>query len=310
MALVNGAQGDTIAFHGNSLLYHSSGRTTAIFESIDVDTQVVTPIGTASGESYCMGYRGETIQMYGSNETGNLYTVNIGTGARTIIGPFSPSVSNRGLAFGPLAPTPTPPTLGNYPNATVTLSGNTTVTPDALPTDAAGINVSTDTNFKGTFVADPATGVVRVTDAQPAGTYTVTVKALNEGGSMSKTFTLTVQNGTACLTAPQFGNAADVGISGSQPRAVAIGDFNNDGKQDLVSADIDASNLSVRIGNGTGGFTGSTSVNLGSGRNPNDVAIGDFNNDGNQDFATANQGSDTVSIILGDGWVALARVPS
>ena len=46
-ALGNGADGESIAFHGNGLLYHSSGNSTALFESIDVDTQVVTPIGSA-----------------------------------------------------------------------------------------------------------------------------------------------------------------------------------------------------------------------------------------------------------------------
>ena len=47
-ALGNGADGETIAFHGNGLMYHSSGNASAMFESVNVDTQVVTPIGTAS----------------------------------------------------------------------------------------------------------------------------------------------------------------------------------------------------------------------------------------------------------------------
>ena len=48
-ALGNGADGETIAFHGNGLMYHSSGNASAMFESVNVDTQVVTPIGTAVG---------------------------------------------------------------------------------------------------------------------------------------------------------------------------------------------------------------------------------------------------------------------
>src|SRR5438552_3552292 len=83
--------------------------------------------------------------------------------------------------------------LGNYPDTSVPLSGNTTVTPDAAPTNTTSINVSTSTSFKGTFTGDSATGVVRITDAHPAGTYTVTVRAFN-GPSLTatKTFTLTV----------------------------------------------------------------------------------------------------------------------
>src|SRR5439155_22386496 len=85
--------------------------------------------------------------------------------------------------------------LGNYPDASVPLSGDTTVTPDATPANTTSINVSTDTNFNGTFAASPTTGVVTVTDAHPAGTYTVTVTAFGSGGSSTtKTFTLTVTN--------------------------------------------------------------------------------------------------------------------
>ena len=67
--------------------------------------------------------------------------------------------------------------LGNYPDTSVPLGGNTTVTPDAIPINTASINVSTNTNFNGTFAASPTTGRVIVTDAHPAGNYTVTVKA-------------------------------------------------------------------------------------------------------------------------------------
>src|SRR6476659_1171064 len=68
------------------------------------------------------------------------------------------------------------PTLGNYPDITIPLSSDTTVTPDASPTNTTAINVSTSTNFKGKLEGYPTTGVVRVTDAHPAETYTVTVK--------------------------------------------------------------------------------------------------------------------------------------
>src|SRR5678815_1872972 len=64
-------------------------------------------------------------------------------------------------------------TLGNYPDTSVPLSGNTVVAPDAAPTNTTSINVSTNTNFKGTFAASPTTGVVAVTDAHPSGNYTV-----------------------------------------------------------------------------------------------------------------------------------------
>ena len=84
-ALGNGADGETIAFHGNGLMYHSSGNAAALFESVNVDTQVVTPIGTAVGEMFAMGYNPTNAQLYGSDIGSNLFTIDIATGARTLI---------------------------------------------------------------------------------------------------------------------------------------------------------------------------------------------------------------------------------
>src|ERR1700719_79567 len=92
------------------------------------------------------------------------------------------------------------PTLGNYPNTTVSLSAGTAVTPDAPPTNTTSIDVSTSTNFDGTLEGDPTTGVVRVTDAHPAGTYTVTVRAfIGECLPATTTFTLTVTTPVTCV---------------------------------------------------------------------------------------------------------------
>ena len=195
------------------------------------------------------------------------------------------------------------PTLGTYPNATAAVGANTTVTPAGAPTGVTRINVSANTNFKGTFIASPATGVVRVTDAHPAGSYLVTIKAFdNVDNSTIRTFTLTVTNGTMCNAAVQFTNQftnnADI-PTGVAPRSIAIGDFNNDGIQDIATANSFAQSVSIRFGDGFGHFSGTTNVSVGS--NPYSIAIGDFNNDGNQDFATANRDTNTVSIRLGNG---------
>src|SRR3954447_26492724 len=63
---------------------------------------------------------------------------------------------------------PLAPGLGNYPNASIVLSANTTVTPTASPTSTTRMTVSTSTHFHGRLEGIPATGVVRVTDAHPA----------------------------------------------------------------------------------------------------------------------------------------------
>ncbi|MGB4990441.1 MAG: FG-GAP-like repeat-containing protein [Pyrinomonadaceae bacterium] len=198
-------------------------------------------------------------------------------------------------------PTPAPPTLGDYANTGVVLAGNTTITPSVPPTNTTSVNVSTNSSFNGELTADPVTGVVRITNAHPAGVYTVTVTAFGPGGMTTETFGLTVTSGTACTGIGFTSPAVPQVPAGSSPASVAIGDLNNDGHQDIAAANFSSASISIRLGDGAGGFTSPTIPQVSVGTGPESVAIGDFNRDGNQDLATANFNSASVSIRLGDG---------
>ena len=89
---------------------------------------------------------------------------------------------------------------------------------------------------------------------------------------------------------------------GQTPRSIAVGDFNRDGKQDLITANDQFANNSVSLllGNGDGSF-GPASVFV-SGQQPMDIAVGDFNRDGRLDAVTADIGSP-----LGFPWGWLER---
>ena len=187
--------------------------------------------------------------------------------------------------------------LGNYPDTSILLSTDTTVTPDVAPTNTTSINVSTSTNFKGKLEGYPDTGVVRITDAHPAGTYLVTVRALN-GGSLiaTKNFTLTVTTPPTC--SPVSFAPATTFPAGSFTASVAVGDFNGDGNQDLAVGN--SNGVAIVLGDGTGNFSAATNF-AASGTEHYGIAVGDFNGDGKQDLVVANFDASNVSILLGNG---------
>ncbi len=88
-------------------------------------------------------------------------------------------------------------------------------------------------------------------------------------------------------------------VTGPNPSAIAVGDFNGDGKLDLAVAMFGNNDVYIYTGNGDGtfSFAGFRAV----GTQPVAIVAGDFNHDGNLDLATANSGSSNVSILLGNG---------
>ena len=88
-------------------------------------------------------------------------------------------------------------------------------------------------------------------------------------------------------------------VSGGSVESIATGDFNGDGKIDLVTANSNASSVSILLGTGAGTFGAKT--DFATGASPLFVAVGDFNGDGKLDLAVANLGGPSVSILLGTG---------
>jgi hypothetical protein len=79
------------------------------------------------------------------------------------------------------------------------------------------------------------------------------------------------------------------------------GDFNNDGKPDIVS------DQKIVVGDGAGNLNPSTSF---SGSGVGIPQPGDFDHDGNLDFATLSPINSQVSIYYGNGGAGIARVQS
>ena len=105
-----------------------------------------------------------------------------------------------------------------------------------------------------------------------------------------------------CLRPASFAEPAGSPVaSGTTPRSIVIGDVNGDGKLDLVVANYGDGNVSILLGNGSGGFSAAAGSPVTVGSLPISVAIGDMNGDGKLDLAVANYFSNDVTILLGNG---------
>ncbi|CAF2748592.1 unnamed protein product, partial [Rotaria sp. Silwood2] len=87
----------------------------------------------------------------------------------------------------------------------------------------------------------------------------------------------------------------------SAPNYLCIGDFNNDNRMDIVTANYGSNSIGILLAQDNGTFSDVTTYFVGYGSNPWSVAVGDFNNDNQLDVVTANYGSDGFGILLGHG---------
>ncbi len=99
----------------------------------------------------------------------------------------------------------TAPVLGSYPTGTnIGIGEIATATTSAPPTDngsIANLSVGASQGFGGSLSIDPATGVVTISNARPAGQYVITVTAVdNCGANAAATFPLLVTKNAATVT--------------------------------------------------------------------------------------------------------------
>ncbi len=143
------------------------------------------------------------------------------------------------------------------------------------------------------------------TDLKPGETVFVTVPTtVASGGGTAATkqvhqFTAAAGGtGVGKFVAPAATPEVTVGTS---PFSVAVGDVDNDGDLDMLTANFTggAGSVSVRLNNGSGGYSGGSEVATGAASAT--VVLGDWDNDGDLDLATANRDANTVSVRFNDG---------
>ena len=190
---------------------------------------------------------------------------------------------------------PTTNTLVVSPNPSSL--GQTVTMTAAVTAGAAGTVLFSDSSTPlgaSTLAGGQATFSTRLL---PAGRRSLVATYAGDSTHAPSSSVVTVQTVNASQ-ASGFA-AGSTFATGTGPWAIAAGDFNRDGKTDLVTANSSANTVSVLLGNGNGTFGAATDYAVGT--RPVAVVVGDFNNDGNIDIAVANQTSNNVSILLGNG---------
>lgn len=101
-----------------------------------------------------------------------------------------------------------------------------------------------------------------------------------------------------------FNDALSYQTTIPNPDYLVAADFNNDGKQDFVTASAAflpfGSTIEVAHGDGNGGFTKKSINNFGVSQ-PTAIATADFNGDGKLDLAVTQRLTGKISILLNDG---------
>jgi hypothetical protein len=151
----------------------------------------------------------------------------------------------------------------------------------------------------GTFQVPSNHGVGANPDAVAVGSFTndqeTDIVVANKAGG-NVTVLLNSQQNPGTFEA---GITSKVGSAGSNPVAIAVGDFNQDGNLDVVVANSTTKTVTVMLGEGDGSFSSSESYPVGT--SPSSVAVADFNNDGYPDIAVTNSGDGTVTVLLNNG---------
>ena len=199
-------------------------------------------------------------------------------------------------------------------------SGQATVTTSLLP--SGGNNIHAFYPGNTTTVGSSSTPLTQVVRSNNQDGFQ-TASSLGAGTGASQTSSVVAADfngdGIPDLAVTNFGSSpgtvgvliANIGGGfapavtyqvGTGPKTIAVGDFNGDGKVDLVVANSSADTVSVLLGNGNGTFQTQVPYSLGVSNNgATSIAVADFDGDGNADLAVTNSGTANITILFGTG---------
>ncbi|CAF1604227.1 unnamed protein product, partial [Adineta ricciae] len=101
-----------------------------------------------------------------------------------------------------------------------------------------------------------------------------------------------------CLSTfvPTIGNSASYN---SRPRSIALADFNQDGKLDIIVTNSGTDSIKILVNNDNYTFIDSITYSTGLKSVPHSLVVNDFNNDGLLDIVIGRYGANSIGIFFG-----------
>ncbi|MCS6852108.1 MAG: VCBS repeat-containing protein [Gemmataceae bacterium] len=166
-----------------------------------------------------------------------------------------------------------------------------------LPNPPGVVTFNGPTNFPGSANQFPGWMVVADLDKNGKSDVALANSSMQSGMTIvpGTTVTVLLAAPTGVLQPP-----TSYPTGGSGPLVVLAADFNNDGFDDLITANAVSNNASVLLNDGKGKF-GGTPIILPFGTTPAGLAVGRVNPDSFLDVAVSNFSNNSVSVAQGTG---------